>query len=356
MARAANGSTSGRPSLRLTEFAKGDVKNAIKTAGATRATHYMVPVEQIKVRPGFNLRLTNTPDHREAVEQLRQSIVTEGFYSTKPIACFTSLDADMNDVIYVIDGHLRLEAAKLAEVDAIPVIIKPADSTDLELAVSLQKENSGRPLSLLERAGLVRRLLSAGMTDIEIAERLGCTPRYVEDLKVLVGAPKEVREMVASGAIAGTEAIAQMRKDPDAAPEKLQKLAAKVEAKGKAKLTKSAIANDGVKPPRMATTTLGITLSRGYTEPWDKVEPFAALMPDTDWYTHTGRPNEIEVTEDLQIEVKIKRQTSGVRAAQAAPAAAVEPDNDDGYAGDEFDDDAPDLQRAGVADPANQGL
>lgn len=358
-----------RPSLKNIEFTPGTVKGAIKATGATSRAVYMVPIDQIKIAPGFNLRVTDSTDYRDEIEVLKQSILEEGFYPTKPLAGFASLDAEGEDIIVVTDGHRRLEAAKLAVADGaeglekLPVILKPVNTTSLDLAVALHKENSAKPLSMLENAVLVRRLLTSGLEEKEVASRLGFTERYINDLKVLVGAPKAVRQLVSTGKISGTEAVQQLRKNPEAAAQKLQDLAAKAEKKSGGasapRLTRKVIENDGEKQSRvkMETIRLSFQMTEGSTAALEDAEPYFGLIP-TDWFTPTKRANEIRALHDISFEVTIRRPKREM-AASSSNGVDHDPltgddddDDDDGDAGG-----APDLRHADIGDPVdNQGL
>lgn len=348
--------TAARPSLKLTEFQAGTIKGAVKATGAIARQLYMVPIEAIQIAPGFNLRVTDSAEYKAEIEALKQSMLTEGFYATKPLSGFASLDEQGDDCIIVTDGHRRLEAARLAAAEdetdrfeRLPVVLKPATASNLDLAVSLHKENDAKPLSMLERAVLVRRMLSSGLGEREVASRLGITDRYVSDLKLLVGAPKAVRALVSAGKIAGTEAVTQLRKNPDAAAEKLQTLAAKAEKAGQPRLTGNRIKNEAETPKvKMTTTTVGFTLRAGELAALEEVEPFFALFEDLDWYEHTSRPNEIRALEDVSVEARVRRPKKDVPKEAVSNGATDDFTNED-----EGDDDAAtDLRGAGIADPA----
>lgn len=363
----------------------GNAKEAVKEVGATTRTIYMVPIDNITVAPGFNLRVTESEEYQEGIRELKDSILFKGFYSTKPLAGFVAKTSEGGNVIYVTDGHRRLEAARAAvaegaDLDKLPMILKPASTSGEDLSVSLHRENMGVGLTMMEKAVLVRRLKNSGMVAKDIAKELGMTDRYVSDLETLIDAPKAVRQLVSSGKISGTEAVKQLRKDPDNAAEKLQTVAAKAAARGQKKAT----GRDTTHPDRdpgvkMQTSTIRYALGKGQTAPWAEVEAFASLMGDTDWYETTDREDVIEAAEDFEIVVKIRRPKKAEAQAEAevaepeeAPVAAkrgrrkkadepvgVEVDPQDmgeleGTEEGENEDgiNAADLRDLGIADPA----
>jgi ParB family chromosome partitioning protein len=231
---------------------KGRMK-AITEAATGKSTEYVVRVDQLRTIPGFNVRVRETEDYRSHLDALKQSIRENGFYANKPLAGYIGKDGD-DDVIYVTDGHTRLEAVQeindeaLNEGEAIeglPVVLKPADSNVADLTIALVQDNSGRPLTPYEMGVVVQRL--AGMKDAEnnpmfskadIARKLSITERYIDDLNVLVGAPVKVRTAVLEGAVSSTLAIQELRKNPKKAEERITAAITKAKSQGRSKATR----------------------------------------------------------------------------------------------------------------------
>lgn len=374
-----NGAATGRPSLKMTDFAAGNAKDAMKAISANTRPVYMVPIEHLQVAPGFNVRVTDSVEYRGGLEALKRSIIQEGFYSTKPLAGFVAKAKDGENVVYVTDGHRRLEAAKMAAaegkdgLDKLPVILKPASASSVDLAVALHLENSGQELSMLEKAVLVKRMLNAGMSEAEVAERLDMTVRYIGDLMVLIAAPKAVRNLVSEGKIAGTLAVRQLRqaektgKDPTS---KLQELSEKKTGRVKP----ADVANGHVDPnSKTQTLVMRYNLVKGTTVPYDEIDRFRPLFADSDWYSLTDVEGEVRAEEDVAIIVKIirprqpepvvpkKRVGRPTKAQQLAAAAADEDDEGVGVevdpitmqGDDGVDVDVADLASLGIADPAD---
>jgi ParB family chromosome partitioning protein len=181
---------------------RGKMK-AISEAATSKSTEYVVRVDQLRTIPGFNVRVRETNDYRSDLDALKQSIRENGFYTNKPLAGYIGKDGDA-DVIYITDGHRRLEAVQEInaealndgeQIEGLPVVLKPADSSIGDLTIALAQDNSGRPLTPYEMGIVVQRL--AGMKDGEgnaiyskadIARKLSITERYIDDLNVLVAA------------------------------------------------------------------------------------------------------------------------------------------------------------------------
>jgi ParB family transcriptional regulator, chromosome partitioning protein len=250
---------------------------AVTSVATEKGTEYMVPVESLRVIPGFNVRVRETDDYRAHLESLKQSIRENGFYSNKPLAGYIAKDgADGEDVIYITDGHTRLEAVQeinaedvdgTSEIASLPIILKAADSNLADLTIALVQDNNGRQLTPYEMGVVVKRL--AGMKDAEgnalyskgdIARKLSVTERYIDDLNVLVDAPAKVRTAVLEGSVSSTLAIQELRKNPKKAEERIAKAVEKVKALGKKKATKKDIGT-----VRMVKTKLAISLATGDT-------------------------------------------------------------------------------------------
>lgn len=226
---------------------------AITEAATSKSAEYVVRVDQLRTIPGFNVRVTETTDYRSDLDALKGSIRENGFYANKPLAGYIGKDGD-DDVIYVTDGHRRLQAVQEINdealndgeaIEGLPVVLKPADSSMGDLTIALVQDNSGRPLTPYEMGVVVQRL--AGMKDgdgnplyakADIARKLSITERYIDDLNVLVGAPAKVRTAVLEGSVASTLAIQELRRNPKKAEERLLAAVSKAKAAGKSKATR----------------------------------------------------------------------------------------------------------------------
>lgn len=227
------------------ELAPAAANTAIKAAGGAQVMGgsgglFTVPPAEIQDLPGFNVRI-DTPAYLEHVEALKKSIRAEGYYRDKPVTVFID-KTDEGAVIYLTDGYTRMRAvrellAEGVEIANVPVIVKSTGTSLEDLTVALVQGNEGNPLTVYEKAIVVKRLDGMGVEKPRIAERLGCTERYVNDLLVLAGAPVKVRNQVIAGKVSPTEAIKQLRADPKKAADKIEAGVKKAEAEGKAKAT-----------------------------------------------------------------------------------------------------------------------
>jgi ParB-like chromosome segregation protein Spo0J len=197
------------------EIVAGSVKAAMRGIGASSGDLWQAPIDQIKVMPGFNPRIRDAA-LKEHIESLAQSIEVNGFYRDKPLAVIVANEGGEN-VIYVVDGHNRLEGALLAKergapLETLPVVTKDRSITMEDLTVALVRSGEGKRLTPYELSIVVKRLSSFNRAEKEIAALLGFTENYVKDLLRIAGAPAKIRETVQSGAVSVGVAVASLKK------------------------------------------------------------------------------------------------------------------------------------------------
>lgn len=314
------------PSANLDLTLTAGRQKAMIDAATGKKTDYIVRVDQLRVLPGFNVRVRETDDYRKHVESLKQSIRENGYYPNKPLAGYIAKDGD-DDVIYVTDGHTRLEAVQeinaedvdgTQSIEAVPIILKSAESTVADLTIALVQDNTGRPLTPYEMGVVVQRLSNLRdpakenapmFSKTDIARRLSITERYIDDLALLVGAPAKVRNAVLEGAIASTLAIQELRRDPKKAEERLTAAVAKAKASGKSKATKK-----DVGAVRMQTIRHDVSLATGDSIK-DALKALAAKVREI-----VGHDGEDSLTTDGKISLAIV-----VPAPEKAPKAPAKP-------------------------------
>jgi ParB family transcriptional regulator, chromosome partitioning protein len=224
----------------MKEMIAGSVKSAMGAAGAKSRDLWMIPVADLHVNPGFNVREKDAA-YQARVRNIANSIKENGFFSDRPLSVFTAKE-DGQDIIYITDGHTRFDAVKLAisegvEIEQVPAVTAPAGTSMEDLTIKLVKSNEGQHLAPLEIAKVCKRLVDYGMEEEVIADRLGFTSKYVSDLLSLIGAPSKVRKMVADGTVSATAAIDTLKKHGDKAASVLEEAHSNAKAAGKEKIT-----------------------------------------------------------------------------------------------------------------------
>lgn len=131
----------------------------------------------------------------EALRELADSIREHGII--QPLI----VSRDDNGGFRLVAGERRLQAARLAGLDTVPVVIREAvDSQLLELALI---ENIQRAdLNAIEEANAYRRLIDEyGMTQEEAAQRVGKSRTAVANALRLLNLESEIRRSLVAGEI-----------------------------------------------------------------------------------------------------------------------------------------------------------
>ena len=210
-------------------------------AGGVVAT---VPVTEIDVNPSQPRNLFE----EEPLDSLAESIRRHGVLQPLVVR-------RVGERYELIAGERRLRAAAAAGLAAVPVVFRDADDLDrMEIALveNLQRED----LTPLEEAAAFRRLMDEfGLTQEEVASRVGKSRPAVANALRLLGLPDPVKEQLASGALTAGHARAVLGVEgADAQIEFAAELIAgqvpKAAAEHLARAKRSRPARGGRKPPR----------------------------------------------------------------------------------------------------------
>lgn len=282
-----------------------------------------VPLENMAVLPGFNTRVKDA-DYNERVAGIAESIVANGFFDDKPFAV-TMIPGD--NTVYIYDGEHRFDAAKQAILDGaefpdgLPVAWAKDGATVKDLTIHLAHGNAGERLNMVELAAVVRRLQSLDMSKDEIATALGRTTRHVDNLFVLAAANQTVKKAVASGQIAGAEAVKLLRKDPKTAAAKITEAVKKAAEKGKAKATPKSMAPQPTGPKMKS-----IPVEQSMPEGEAMGEVLKALAKKIREHVQIGAGDLLTETGMLRVKIEVidreAEEAAAKREAEKAEAAA----------------------------------
>lgn len=135
----------------------------------------------------------------QKLEELAQSIKTHGIMQPV-IVC------ENNNRYTIVAGERRFRAAKLAELDTIPVIVKEftkREILELSLIENIQRED----LNPMEQAAALERLVSEyGLKQEEVADRVGKSRSAIANLMRLLALPEKVKRMVEAETISAGHA------------------------------------------------------------------------------------------------------------------------------------------------------
>jgi ParB family transcriptional regulator, chromosome partitioning protein len=187
----------------------------------------------------------------EALEELTHSVREFGLL--QPIVVREKPDGGYE----LIMGERRLRAAKAAQLDTVPAIVR--DTTDDALLRDALLENIHRvQLNPLEEAAAYQQLLQEfGATHEELASRIGRSRSQVTNTIRLMKLPVKVQTRVAAGVLSAGHARALLGLDD---PEAMDALATRIVAEGlSVRATEEAVALAAAEKPSTKRRTRRIT-------------------------------------------------------------------------------------------------
>lgn len=207
---------------------KSKDKNGTET---TVKKTFLVPLSELYVEPGFNVRDID----QVHVEEFRDAFI-DGEY-LPPLAVQVTEQG-----VKIIDGHHRYYGAKLATEAGheIPRLeCKDFVGSEADRIAFMVTSSQGKPLSPLERAAAYQRLSNQGWESSEIAKKVKRSIADVEHHLALLEVGDGLIEMVKSGEVAATTAVALSREHGVNASSVAADQMVKAKAAGKKKLTRS---------------------------------------------------------------------------------------------------------------------
>lgn len=109
----------------------------------------------------------------------------------------------------LLDGHRRYGACKLLRVDQVQVTVRPvpADAQAIMLVADLQHS----PLTAVERAEAMSKLIANGWSPARISQETGLHPSTISGILALNDLDQPTRDRVAAGVIPVSTAVAAVR-------------------------------------------------------------------------------------------------------------------------------------------------
>lgn len=111
------------------------------------------------------------------------------------------------DGFAVVAGHRRLAAARKAGLEMVPCVIREMSEVDRVVAMVVENEQRS-DLSPIEAADGYFRLIDMGVTQKELAKRVGRSAKHVGSRLALLELPRTVRTQIHAGRLSLTAAAA----------------------------------------------------------------------------------------------------------------------------------------------------
>lgn len=130
----------------------------------------------------------------DKIDELAASISENGVF--QPI-----IVKQFNDNYIIVSGERRFRACQKLKLKTIPAIVRAYDESkvaEIALIENLQREN----LTAMEEASAYQTIMKElGLTQAELAKKIGKSRSYITNVVGLLSLPKEVAELVSEGKI-----------------------------------------------------------------------------------------------------------------------------------------------------------
>jgi ParB family chromosome partitioning protein len=162
----------------------------------------------------------------ESLQELAATIARTGV--KQPVSVRPKPDAEGRWILNF--GARRLRASKLAGKDEIPAFVDHAADGYDQVIENEQREG----LKPLELALFVKRELDKGVTQAEIARRLGKSQTYITFVRAMVDPPAWLMDVYRSGRCRNAAQLYELRRLHEASPESVEKGLAGLDRIGRA--------------------------------------------------------------------------------------------------------------------------
>jgi ParB family transcriptional regulator, chromosome partitioning protein len=167
---------------------------------------FQIEVEKIRPNPYQPRREFNDDELKELAESIREFGVIQPIVVTKVVK-ETSTGTDVE--YQLIAGERRLMAAKLVGLPRVPATVRNFDSHRAKLEVALIENIQRSDLNPLESARAYTRLMEEfGLTQREVAVRVGKSREVIANATRLLNLPTPVQEALARGRVSESQARA----------------------------------------------------------------------------------------------------------------------------------------------------
>lgn len=173
-------------------------------ANFQKEAYLMVPPNIIVADEKGNPRL----DYGD-IEELMLSIIENGIRN--PLKGY-----EKDGKIILKDGHRRMRAVNLAlekgkKIEKVPVILEQRPLNEEERTLEYIIYNDGKPLTMLEQAEVIDRLLKFGWKVTDVVRKTGRARGYIENLILLTRTTMKVRHYIKDGKISAHAVIQIMQ-------------------------------------------------------------------------------------------------------------------------------------------------
>lgn len=165
----------------------------------TKESIFLVEVERIKENPYQPRRDFNKEELESLADSIREHGILQPLIITK---AEEETEFGIKVSYELVAGERRLKAAKMAGLNFVPVIIRPKTEAKQKLELALIENIQRADLNAVEKArGYERLQKEFGLTQKEVAIKIGQSRELVANTLRLLGLPVEIQHAIESGKI-----------------------------------------------------------------------------------------------------------------------------------------------------------
>lgn len=172
--------------------------NVTPLARGARAIRGLAMIPLTELHPSPN----NPRERLTDIDELAQSIYEQGIIQPLVVQKISGRDG-----FQIVAGHRRYAAAKKIRLPEVLCVIRKDMLPDEELLAMLVENGQRAGLDPIEEARALKRLVSSGLSQTEVARKVGRSVATVSNRILLLSLPVEEQEQLRAGAV--TTAAAQ---------------------------------------------------------------------------------------------------------------------------------------------------
>ena len=184
-----------------------------ETEGVKKAEYLKIPLDQIKVRQGFNPRDLTKPETRGKILAIKEAYKAGRYVDPIKVKL-------VGEQVEIVDGECRYTAITMAHEELViaghPGIASmfciPFKGNDAEALVHTITANEGERLIPIEVADVVARLINMGWERAKIAESFTYSADWVNKLLFMATLPEKVKQMIKEKKVSTDVAVAAFKK------------------------------------------------------------------------------------------------------------------------------------------------
>jgi ParB/RepB/Spo0J family partition protein len=185
------------PSDYNTPITPGNADAAI--ADAQPGELLWVPPETLVVDPDFNIRIHDRT-REQNLNDVTMSMRESGFWAHMPLPVLPVV-VDKRHRLMLVGGFTRYTASLRARIAEVPVVLKPAGTTLVDLTAGLVVDNAATPLRPYERAIAAKRLQTYGLSERAIAKKLQLSHSHINNLLYVMSLPLPLQRLISESKV-----------------------------------------------------------------------------------------------------------------------------------------------------------